>query len=91
VLFLVEGLPTVCMAVVAFFFLPDSPQTAKFLTEEEKDVARRRGVLQVGADTKRVGGIDWKEIGEGLKDVKSWILGVSTSLFDFSEWKTDID
>jgi hypothetical protein len=80
VLFLVEGLPTVCMAVVAWFFLPDSPEKAKFLTEEEKDVARRRGVLQVGADTKRVGGIDWKEIGQGMKDVKSWILGVSTSV-----------
>jgi sugar phosphate permease len=77
VLFLVEGLPTVCMAIVAFFFLPDSPEKAKFLTEEEKDVARRRGVLQVGAATKRVGGIDWKEIVEGLKDIKSWILGVS--------------
>jgi hypothetical protein len=87
VLFLVEGLPTVCMAVVAWFFLPDSPEKAKFLTEEEKDVARRRGVLQVGADTKRVGGIDWKEIGEGLKDVKSWILGVSTS--DSLSWKAN--
>jgi hypothetical protein len=82
VLFLVEGLPTVCMAVVAFFFLPDSPGTAKFLTEEEKDVARRRGVLQVGADTKRVGGLNWKELAEGLKDIKGWILGVSIRIIE---------
>jgi sugar phosphate permease len=76
VLFLVEGLPTVCMAAVAWFYLPDSPEKAKFLTEEEKDVARRRGVLQAGAAS-RVGGIEWKEIGQGLLDIKGWILGVS--------------
>ncbi|KAL5121017.1 hypothetical protein ACEQ8H_001205 [Pleosporales sp. CAS-2024a] len=75
VLFLVEGLPTVCMSVVAWMFLPDSPEKANFLTEEEKDVARRRGVLQAGAAT-RLGGIDWKDIGAGVLDIKSWILGV---------------
>jgi sugar phosphate permease len=79
VLFLVEGLPTVCMAAVAWFYLPDSPEKARFLTEEERDVARRRGVLQAGAAT-RVGGIKWKEIGEGLGDIKGWILGVSTRM-----------
>ncbi|KAH7091054.1 major facilitator superfamily domain-containing protein [Paraphoma chrysanthemicola] len=75
VLFLVEGLPTVCMAVVAWYFLPDSPEQASFLTEEEKEVARKRGVVQAGAGT-RVGGIDWKELGDGLLDVKGWILGL---------------
>lgn len=79
VLFLVEGLPTVCMAVVAWVFLPDSPEKARFLTDEEKDVARRRGVLQVG-DKKRLGGIEWREVGQGLMDVKGWILGVSINI-----------
>src|SRR5947207_2809445 len=36
VLFLVEGLPTVAMAAAAFFFLPDNPEKARFLNEEEK-------------------------------------------------------
>jgi sugar phosphate permease len=78
VLFLVEGLPTIVMAAVAWFFLPDSPEKAKFLNEEEKAVARARGVAQVGAAT-RIGGVNWKEILEGLMDVKGWILGVSLS------------
>jgi sugar phosphate permease len=77
VLFLVEGLPTICMAAVAWFFLPDSPEKAKFFTEEEMDVARRRGVIQAGTGT-RMGGIVWKDIGEGLLDYKGWILAVST-------------
>lgn len=79
VLFLVEGLPTVAMAVVTWFFLPDSPEKARFLTEEEKAVARARGVRQAGAAT-RIGSIAWNEMLEGLMDLKGWILGVSLLL-----------
>jgi sugar phosphate permease len=76
VLFLVEGLPTIVMAAVAWFFLPDSPEKARFLTEEEKLVVKARGVRRAGAET-RVGGVNWKEFGQGLVDPKGWILGVS--------------
>lgn len=81
VLFLVEGLPTICMSVVAFFFLPDSPEKARFLTEEEKAIARARGVQQAGATT-RIGGINWKELLEGLTDPKGWILGVGGHFYE---------
>lgn len=76
VLFLVEGLPTVAMAAVAFFFLPDSPEKARFLTAEEKAVARARGVQQAGTGS-RIGGINLKEMLQGLMDLKGWILGLS--------------
>ncbi|KAF1942500.1 pantothenate transporter liz1 [Clathrospora elynae] len=75
VLFLVEGLPTIVMAAVVWFLLPDSPEKARFLTEEEKAVARARGVMQAGAAT-RIGGVNWKEMLEGLTDLKGWILGL---------------
>ncbi|KAF1949275.1 pantothenate transporter liz1 [Byssothecium circinans] len=75
VLFLVEGLPTIAMAVVAWFFLPDSPEKARFLNEEEKTVAKARGVRQAGAAT-RVGGIDWKQMWLGFADSKGWIFGL---------------
>lgn len=75
-LFLVEGLPTILMAPVAFFFLPDSPDKARFLNEEEKLVARARGVRQVGSG-KRVGGVVWKDIGAALLDPKCWFTAVS--------------
>lgn len=78
VLFLVEGLPTVAMAAVAFFFLPDSPEKARFLNAEEKTVARARGVQQAGTES-RIGGINFKEMLEGLMDLKGWVLGLSTS------------
>lgn len=70
-LFLVEGLPTICMAPIAYFFLPDTPDTARFLTKEEKVIAKARGVRQVGA-VERIGGIAWKEVGAALFDLKCW-------------------
>ncbi|KAF2495737.1 MFS general substrate transporter [Lophium mytilinum] len=75
VLFLVEGLPTIVMAAVAFFFLPDSPEKARFLTEDEKRVAKARGVSQVGS-TERIGGIVWSDIGAVLLDPKAWFTGL---------------
>lgn len=94
-LFLVEGLPTICMAPVAYFFLPDTPDKARFFTEEEKVgerllretfdtnapklIAKARGVRQVGG-VERVGGIVWKEVGLALLDLKCWFTAVSNIL-----------
>ena len=65
-LFLVEGLPSILFASVAFFFLPDSPDKARFLNEEEKSIARARTVRQVGKSEKRVGGVNWKDVGGAI-------------------------
>ncbi|KAB5583100.1 major facilitator superfamily transporter [Coniochaeta sp. 2T2.1] len=55
-LFLVEGLPTILFAFVVFWYLPDSPDTAMFLTEDEKQVAKARAILQTGMEgTERIG------------------------------------
>lgn len=75
-LFLVEGIPTVLLAPTAYFFLPDSPAHARFLTAEEKLVAKARGVRQVG-EVERVGSLDWKDIGATLLDLKAWVTSVS--------------
>ncbi|KAK6848789.1 MFS transporter [Apiospora arundinis] len=73
-LFLVEGVPTIIMAPVAFFFLPDTPQHARFLTPTEKEAAAARGVRQVGAEpSTRVGSINWKDVAATLRDPKPWL------------------
>lgn len=41
-LFLVEGFPSVVVSVIAWNIIPDSPQTASYLTKREKKVARLR-------------------------------------------------
>ncbi|KAK6592889.1 major facilitator superfamily transporter [Botrytis cinerea] len=55
-LFLVEGLPC----------------KARFLNEEERAVAKARGVRQVGAEEEhRVGGVKWADIAAALADPKA--------------------
>ncbi|KAH6630787.1 major facilitator superfamily domain-containing protein [Chaetomium sp. MPI-SDFR-AT-0129] len=76
-LFLVEGLPTVLMAVVAFFFIPDSPEKAKFLSAEEKAIVRSRAVRQVGtAADARIGSVRLKDIGAIFIDPKAWMCAL---------------
>jgi len=84
-LFLVEGLPTILAAPVAFFFLPDSPVHARFLTEEEKTIARARGVRQTG-EAEKPRGVVVKDIGRTLLDAKAWFTAVSrhTTVAEYS-------
>ncbi|KAJ5109058.1 hypothetical protein N7456_005733 [Penicillium angulare] len=72
VLFLVEGLPVCLSAILAWFFVPDSPSSARFLTEEEKEVARARGLQQAG-DADRESKVQWKELAMTLLDAKAWL------------------
>lgn len=74
-LFLVEGIPTCIGAILAWFFLPDHPSSAKFLTDEEKEIARSRGLRRTG-DAERVSGVAWKEMALTLLDAKAWITAV---------------
>lgn len=74
-LFLVEGLPCVVGAVVVWFLMPDSPETARFLNHEEREIARARSVRQVGSEAEhRVGGLQWKEVGAAMLDLKVCFL-----------------
>ncbi|WVR05046.1 hypothetical protein IAU60_002058 [Kwoniella sp. DSM 27419] len=41
-LFVLEGIPAVIVGVLVYFYLPDFPETAKFLTEDEKALAVSR-------------------------------------------------
>lgn len=76
-LFLVEGLPTIAMATAAFLFIPNSPEEARFLTPEEKDIVRSRAVRQVGTNAgARVGGFNLKDVGSALIDPKVWMCGL---------------
>ncbi|KAK7516126.1 major facilitator superfamily domain-containing protein [Phyllosticta citriasiana] len=78
ILFLVEGLPTIVMAAVSFLFLPDSPEKARFLTDDEKKVARARGVRQTGTPGEaRVGKIEWKDVLDSFKDLKCWLTALT--------------
>ncbi|GFF91186.1 MFS transporter, putative [Aspergillus udagawae] len=41
-LFIIEGAPSCASAVLVWFFLPDYPESARWLTQEERDLAAQR-------------------------------------------------
>ncbi|OAL24990.1 hypothetical protein AYO20_10524 [Fonsecaea nubica] len=79
-LFLVEGIPTILAAPLAWFFLPDSPTTARFLTAEEKEVAQARVIRQHGHQEAGKHRVRLTEVGQTLLDAKAWF----TALMYFS-------
>lgn len=40
--FILEGIPAVLVGILIWFYLPDYPETAKFLSDEEKEFAAAR-------------------------------------------------
>lgn len=65
-----EGAPTVLFSIVVFFFLPDSPGAAKFLTETEQTHAVER--LQTVDHTAK-SRVDRSQIFNGLSDYKNFV------------------
>ncbi|KAH7242892.1 major facilitator superfamily domain-containing protein [Fusarium solani] len=80
-LFIIEGAPTVLFAPIVYFFLIDSPATAKFLTDQEKTFAIER--LQVRDNTSR-GAVSWKQIIAGMLDYKNYIHAIIHFCCNFS-------
>ncbi len=75
---MVEGLPTVLMAPIAWYFIPDSPDKATFLSHQERNVARARAVRQTGT-SERLGSVNVKQLAQTLLDPKAWCLAVCTT------------
>lgn len=70
-IFLLEGLPTVLLAVVVLYFLPDFPETATFLTPEEKDLTIQRLRIDAGPATET--DFSWKQCWMVFRDWKTYM------------------
>ncbi|KAH8672551.1 MFS transporter-like protein, partial [Tricladium varicosporioides] len=75
-LFILEGIPPCLGAVLIWFFLPDYPETANWLTAEEKTLAKRR----LAAEGSKGDGenMTWIQIKETLMD---WRLYAHYALY----------
>lgn len=71
-LFILEGVPTCLLAILVWFFLPDSPGTCRFLNEKEKTVAVARAHCQPRAV--HIHGLDTRQLFATFKDYKSTLL-----------------
>lgn len=77
-LFLVEGFPSVIVAVFAWILIPDSPGSAWFLGPRQRMVAElRMEERKPDHHEPRRGKFNWKEVRITLADPKSYITAVS--------------
>ena len=78
-LFLLEGFPSMVVAVFAWYWIPDSPETARYLIQREKEVAKvRLGIeKEHESDGGKGKGLNIKEILTTLVDPKCYFTAVS--------------
>ena len=84
-LFLVEGFPSVVAAVFAWYWIPNSPSDARWLSPRERRVGvlriREEKVTKAGAEAgagtsggkRRAGSINWHEIWTTIRDPKCYL------------------
>ena len=78
-LFLAEGFPSVVVAIWAWFWIPDSPETAPWLRARERRIAWLRlrrekpATHEASQTTKQKRKLNWQEISRALKDPKSYL------------------
>lgn len=74
-IFILEGLAPILVSFTLYFLLPDNPETAKFLTREEREFVAFRLAYQPGSTQVRVANTDkmtWNYIKAGFSDWKVW-------------------
>jgi sugar phosphate permease len=74
-IFILEGLFTIVVAVAAYFFIINYPDTAKFITENERAFIRAR--LAADSDATRREEFNWTNVLKALADPKCWLYGLA--------------
>ncbi|POS69158.1 hypothetical protein DHEL01_v212449 [Diaporthe helianthi] len=81
-LFIIEAIPPLILAFAVLFYLPDSAASARFLTDEEKAIARARALNYSGhheggtAQGHRLGSINPRDILGAIKTPQAWVMAL---------------
>ena len=73
-IFILEGMLTVVVSLIAYFFVANYPSTAKFLTEKERACIQAR--LASNSDATHDEAFNWKNVSSAIKDPKVWLYGL---------------
>ncbi|CAF1336783.1 unnamed protein product, partial [Didymodactylos carnosus] len=65
-IFITEGIPTVILAIISYFYLPNSPSTATWLDEDERQLLIER--LRVDAGAANEIHFSWKQVQDVFTD-----------------------
>ncbi|KFZ00427.1 hypothetical protein V498_00084 [Pseudogymnoascus sp. VKM F-4517 (FW-2822)] len=85
-IFIIEGLLTIVVGVAAYFVIVDTPEKAKFVTDEDRAEIRRR----IAHDTNELADeFDMRYVWDALTDWKIWAhclctIGTFTPVYSFS-------
>ncbi|KAH0841714.1 putative MFS transporter [Fonsecaea pedrosoi] len=66
-----EGLLTVVVSIAAYFFIHNYPDTAKFLSNEEREYIQHR--LKVDSDATQDEKLDWNNVKKAFTDIKCYL------------------
>ncbi|KAL8369863.1 hypothetical protein RB595_000287 [Gaeumannomyces hyphopodioides] len=86
---LINGAPTVLTGFAVPFLLPNSPSTAAFLTEGEKEALALMRERELGGRARNADELDWADVRDGFRDPTLWLFCVthyslSNMLYSFS-------
>ncbi|KAL6247510.1 hypothetical protein RBB50_005856 [Rhinocladiella similis] len=70
-IFILEGLLTVVISAISYFFIHNYPDTANFLTEGERDAVQQR--LKDDSDATAEEKFNWKNVRKAFTDVKCYL------------------
>ncbi|KAK8866095.1 hypothetical protein IAR55_001246 [Kwoniella newhampshirensis] len=80
ILFLIEGCPSVILAICVFLFLPSRPETSRYLNEDERTLCLTRLNSENNVETEL--GIEWGGVKRCLTDWKTYAVSVAYSCFN---------
>ncbi|CAF4857218.1 unnamed protein product [Rotaria sp. Silwood1] len=73
-IFIIEGIPTIVVAICCFFFLPDSPERARFLSNKEREIEICRISQDAGASINH--SFSWSQVWSVFTDWKTYIYSI---------------
>ncbi|KAI5451618.1 hypothetical protein NCC49_001599 [Naganishia albida] len=82
ILFLIEGLPSLLLAICVFLFMPTRPQTSRYLNEDERIVCITR--LNKDSLNEANTGIDWRGVRRAFTDWKTYVVAIMYSCMNLT-------
>ncbi|KAJ9103229.1 hypothetical protein QFC21_002652 [Naganishia friedmannii] len=82
ILFLIEGIPSLILAICVFLFLPTRPQTSRYLTEDERIICITR--LNKDSLNEANTGIDWRGVRRAFMDWKTYVVAIMYSCMNLT-------
>ncbi|CAF1391416.1 unnamed protein product [Adineta ricciae] len=73
-IFIIEGFPTILMSICCYFFLPDSPERARFLTVEQRQLEIE--ILAEDSGASHSHSFSWSQVKSVYTDWKTYVYAI---------------